>query len=95
VVEHELVVVVVNGLDAQLLDVDVDNHSFRLSLVCVSHRSSNPVLHFAVYQEQLGCGDHRSGVRFGTIRDHGILCEKASGDSSEVGEDMEGVQAIG
>jgi len=63
--------------------------------VRVPHRSSNPDLVFEVYREQLECCDNRSGVRASAIWDDGILFEKASGDSAEVAEDFEGVQAIG
>ena len=62
--KHELVVVV-NRLDAQLLDFDTHYHRFRLSLMRFPHRSGNSVLFVAVYQEQLECGDHRSRIRLG------------------------------
>lgn len=39
--------------------------------------------------------DHELTWRYLVVWDDGILCEKASGDSAEVAEDLKGVRAIG
>jgi len=90
-----MTVVAVYHLDSQLPELGPHRHCSRLPVVRVPYRPGHPFLSGAVYREQLECRDHRSSVCVGAICDYGILREKTSGDSAQIAEDIQGLQAIG